>query len=76
MKKQFSKSECENIMKQCLKWHDETCVSMYQNINFRHILIVETTTSGGIEINEMQKMNLSVSLFAQNYHIQMYLSKK
>lgn len=75
MKKQFSQSECENIMKKFLEYHDETCISMYQPIKHRHILIVEVLTTGGTEIDKMQQMNLNVSLFAQDYHIQMWLSK-
>lgn len=75
MKKQFNQSECENIMEKFLEYHDAECVSMYQPIKHRHILIVEVVTTGGTEIDKMQQMNLNVSLFAQDYHIQMWLSK-
>lgn len=75
MKKQFNQSECENIMEKFLEYHDATCVSMYQPIKYRHVLIVEVAATGGIEIDMLQQLNLSVSLFAQDYRIQMWLSK-
>lgn len=75
MKKQFNQSECENIMEKFLEEHDAECVSMYQPIKHRHILVVEVVATCGTEIDKMQQMNLSVSLFAENYHIQMWLRK-
>ncbi len=75
MKKQFSQSECENIMEKFLDHHDAENVSMYQPIKYRHILIVEVVATGGTEIDKMQQMNLNVSLFAEDYHIQIWLSK-
>ena len=41
MKKQFSQSECENIMEKFLEYHDATCISMYQLKEVRYILIVD-----------------------------------
>ncbi len=75
MKKQFNQSECENILEKLLENHDAECVSMYQPIKHHHVLIVEVVSTGGTEIDKMHQMNLSVSLFAQDYHIQMWLSK-
>lgn len=75
MKKQFSTSECEKIMEQVLELHDETCVNMYQPIKEPGILIAEVVSTGGTEIDKMHQMNLSVTLFAQDYHIQMWLMK-
>lgn len=75
MKKQFKTRECENIMEKFLEWHDATCISMYQPIKYRHILVVEVVATSGTEIDKMQQMNLNVSLYAENYHIQMWLSK-
>ena len=76
MKKQFSQSECENIMQKILTRHDATFVSMYQNINYRSILMVDVTCSGSSEIDDLNKMKLHVMLFAQDSHIQLWLSKK
>lgn len=76
MKEQFSTSECENIMEKLLTRHDAKCVSMYQNINYRSFLMVDVTCSGCSEINDLNKMNLNVMLFAQDHRIQMWLSKK
>ena len=75
MKKQFKTKECENIMEKVLELHDETCVNMYQPIKEPRILIVEVTSSTGLEINQLQQMNLIVSVFADNYRLQMYLTK-
>lgn len=75
MKKQFSQSECENIMKKFLKYHDETCISMYQLKKFRHILIVEVVSLMGLEIETIRKMNLGLTLFAEDSHIQLWLTK-
>ena len=76
MKKQFSQSECEKIMQKFLTRHDATCVSMYQNINYRSILMVNVTCSGSSEIDDLEKMKLHVTLFAQDSQIQLWLSKK
>ena len=62
-------------MEKFLEFHDAECVSMYQPYKQRHILIVEVVSTGGSEIDKMQQMNLNVSLFAEDYHIQMWLSK-
>lgn len=76
MKKQFNQSECEKIMQKILSRHDAKCVSMYQNINYRSILMVDVTCSGSSEIDDLNKMKLHVMLFAQDSHIQLWLSKK
>lgn len=76
MKKQFNQSECEKIMQKILTRHDARCVSMYQNINYRSILMVDVTCSGSSEIDDLNKMKLHVMLFAQDSHIQLWLSKK
>ena len=75
MKKQFSQSECENIMEKFLEYHDATCISMYQLKEYRHILIVEVVALMGLEIDQIQKMNLQLTLFAEDNHIQIWLSK-
>ena len=62
-------------MQKFLEVHDAECVSMYQPIKYRHILVVEVVATCGTEIDKMQQMNLSVRLFAENYHIQMWLRK-
>lgn len=76
MKKQFSQSECENIMEKFLEYHDATCISMYQLKEDRHILIVEVVALMGLEIDQIQKMNLHLILYAENNHIQIWMTKK
>ena len=63
-------------MQKILTRHDAKCVSMYQNINYRSILIVDVTRSGSSEIDDLNKMKLHVMLLAQDSHIQLWLSKK
>lgn len=75
MKKQFSQSECETIMEKFLEYHDETCISMYQLKKNRHILIVDVVTLMGFEIDQIREMNLHLTLFAEDNHIQIWLSK-
>ena len=75
MKKQFSQSECENIMEKFLETHDATCISMYQPKEVRHILIVDVVALMGFEIDQIRKMNLHLTLFAEDNHIQIWLSK-
>jgi len=75
MKKQFSQSECENIMEKFLEYHDATCISMYQNKKYPHILMIDVVSLMGLEIEIIRKMNLSLTLFAENSRIQMWLTK-
>ena len=75
MKKQFSQIECENIMEKFLEHNYAKNVSMYQPIKYRDILVVEVVATSGTEIDKMHQMNLNVNLYAENYHIQMWLSK-
>ena len=75
MKKQFSQSECENIMEKFLEYHDATCISRYQLKEVRHILIVDVVALMGFEIDQIRKMNLQLTLFAEDNHIQIWLSK-
>ena len=75
MKKQFSPSECENIMEKFLENHDATCISMYQLKEVREILIVDVVALTGFEINQIRKMNLHLTLFAEDKRIQIWLSK-
>lgn len=75
MKKQFSQSECENIMEKFLEYHDETCISMYQLKEVRHILIVDVVSLMGFEIDQIREMNLHLTLFAEDNHIQIWLDK-
>lgn len=76
MKKQFSQSECENIMEKFLEYHDATCISMYQLKEDRHILIVEVVALMGFEIDQIHKMNLRLILYAEDKHIQIWMMKK
>lgn len=75
MKKQFSQSECENIMEKFLEYHDATCISMYQLKEVCHVLIVDVVSLMGFEIDQIHKMNLQLTLFAEDNHIQIWLSK-
>ena len=75
MKKQFNQSECENIMEKFLENHDATCISMYQLKEVREILIVDVVALTGFEIDQIRKMNLQLTLFAKDNHIQIWLSK-
>lgn len=75
MKKQFKKSECENIMEKFLEFHYAKNFSMYQLIKYPHILIVDVVSLMDIEIEEIREMNLNVTLFAEDSHIQIWLSK-
>ena len=76
MKKQFSQSECENIMEKFLEYHDATCISMYQLKEDRHILIVEVVALMGLEIDQIHKMNLHLILYAEDNRIQIWMTKK
>ena len=76
MKKQFNQSECENIMEKILENHDATCISMYQLKEVRHILIVDVVSLMGLEIDQIHKMNLRLILYAENNHIQIWMTKK
>lgn len=75
MKKQFSQSECETIMKKFLEYHDETCISMYQLKEYRHILVVDVVSLMSFEIDQIREMNLNLTLFAEDNHIQIWLRK-
>lgn len=75
MEKEFSPIECQKIMDQFLSYHDETCITMYQDIKFKHLLIVEVVTIASYEIRALNAMNLSLSMFGANNRVQVYMSK-
>ena len=62
-------------MEYFLKYHDATCISMYQLKKYHHILVVEVVSLMGFEIDQIYAMNLNVTLFAEDSHIQIWLSK-
>lgn len=75
MKSQFSQIECQWVMDKFLETHYPECVSMYQQRNAPHILIVSTTSSSLYELEKLKAMKISVSIFAEGSQIQHYLQK-
>lgn len=76
MKSQFSQIECQWVMDKLLETHNPECISMYQQTNAPHILIVSTISSGLYELKKLEAMNISVTIFAEGSQIQLYLSKR
>lgn len=75
MKSQFSQIECQWVMDKFLETHNPECVSMYQQINAPHILIVSTISSSLSDLNKLRAKNISVTMFAERSEIQHYLTK-
>ena len=62
-------------MEKFLEYLDATCISMYQLKEVRHIHIVDVVALMGFEIDQIRKMHLQLPLFAENNHIQIWISK-
>lgn len=75
MKNQFSQNECQWVMDKFLETHHAQCVSMYQQIDAPHILIVSTVSSSLSDIQKLAAKNISVTMFAEGSQIQHYLMK-
>ena len=75
MEREFSPIECQKIMEFLKRSHDEDCMTMYQNYKFKHILIAEVTSLAGHDIKYLYSMNISATLFANGYRVEIWMQK-
>ena len=75
MEKEFSPIECQKIMNELARSHDEANLTMYQNYKYKHILIVELTSIASYEIKALAAMNISASIFASEYRVEVWMQK-
>lgn len=76
MKNQFSKIEFQRVMNKFLETTPKESLIMYQDRKRPECLIVETIASSVYELKKLEALNLSITIYAENYHVKLHLLKR
>lgn len=75
MEKEFCPIDCQKIMDLLTSSHNEATTTMYQNLKWKHILIVEMVSVGAHDIRALDDMRISTTMFGKGDNVELWMQK-